>query len=132
MVSGGKYIEYWASGCKEIDKRIDRVWSKVISLKLIWLKSHIRSNRIFSVNFNILNTRIRARWWGGSFGMSSFYVQIIIIRIALTKSERWVATTHFCECNVRGVPSVFGIYYGIKLYSKFLIIKTRGMTSTSL
>ncbi len=37
-----------------IFKRIDRVRFKVISLRLIWQKSHIRSNRIFSVIRNYL------------------------------------------------------------------------------
>ena len=44
-------------------KREVTEWLKVISLKLIWLKNHIRSNRIFSVIlYNIqFYKRVRAR-----------------------------------------------------------------------
>ena len=55
-------------------------WFKVISLKLIWLKkSHIRSNRIFSVYLYGLEPG----WLGASFGLRISYVRIIITRKVL-------------------------------------------------
>ena len=71
-------------------------WLKVISLKLIWLKNHIRSNRIFSVifnkdiiyniykKFNIING-LEPGWLGASFGLRNSYVRIIITRYMILK-----------------------------------------------
>lgn len=54
---------------------------KAVSLKLIRLNDHIRSNRIFSVKaFNHLINGLEPGWLGASFGMRNCYVRIIITR----------------------------------------------------